>query len=140
MKRFLARLFSSEVDRLNAELAKAQLQRDWFQQIMVEQKAMIVKLEADGRKEKSRNQNREDMFHNQVLELTGGKALPVREQPQMVVQETIDLTPELSRSMKDQLEERATNYCQIQYGNFTPEQYKDTYDKMAADPESWLSN
>lgn len=144
MKGFFARLFSSEVAQLTADLEQAKRERDWYKQLFDESgngKALKAEI--------TRNRKREDVLTDRILTLTTGGGLPSHREVTTVEQGLLSETSQqniqsaLTEADKDALWDRAVEYTAqtSPLGEAaTNEQVMETYKKMLADPANWLEN
>ena len=135
---FFSRLISPEIDRLSSELAQAKKERDWFEARCEQLGGERLRALAAERSEINRNRKREDLLQGQILELAGGKRLPVR-----IEEKKPEETPEgLSPMAEQALRDRAREYCTQRYNeaDITTEKIDEVFEMMKADPEEWLKD
>lgn len=135
---FFSRLIVPEIDRLQTELAQAKEERDWYRDRCNESGGERLKAESALRSEINRNRKREDLLQGQILELAGGKRLPVR-----IEEKKPEETPEgLSPMAEQALRDRAREYCTQRYNeaDITEEKIDEVFEMMKLDPEEWLKD
>lgn len=136
---FLARIFSPDATRLEAELAAERQMSAFWKERFGEERSMRRTAEAELRDEKWRNEQRESELLNRVLKQNNLPAL--KEVSETSATDDGGDNTALTNEETLLLEQRAEDYCTQAYGSgYTPEQYAETLEKMVADPAIWLSN
>lgn len=133
----IRRLFVPEIQELKAKLHAAETERDWYRERCGEFGPLLNKAKADLKAEIVRNRKREDLLYNQLLEISGGRTLPVRiEEPQAEPEPD----GQISSMALELLAERAREYCKDRYPDEPDQHFERVFEQMKTDPEHWLTD
>lgn len=145
MKPLLARLFSSEVADLAAQLEQSKRERDWYAGLFDQTKAELTACDKAYTAEITRNRKREDTLTDTIRKMAAPDV--VRALPKRADDDTANelpagglIEPALTEADKDALYDRAEEYAAQTLTVVTPEAVRGIYTKMLADPQNWLSN
>lgn len=125
---FVRRLFAPETARL-----------DEYRERCVELTVLLRGRDAALLKEISRNRKREDLLTNQIIELGGGRRLPLREPEEVKV----DVEPQgLSAADESTLRARAHEVLEQQHPGeeITQSMIENAYQSMVPKAEYWLKD
>lgn len=137
---FLKKLAAPEISRLESELSKTTLQRDWARELLAVANADREQAVKALNEERKRHLKREDSMQATIIKLsTGGKGLmppPTIAEPEQPQLEEVSLVSPMQSALEDSiLRTRAEEYV-AQKGGDVEEVYK----LFKEDPQNWLSN